>query len=162
MEPLTSFVSESNLMTDEHRAFRRELREFLDQHVEPIAEEYERTEKFPSELLLGPMAERGYLGLPFPKEYGGAGKDAVTLAILIEETSRVWGSLGIILAAHIGLGSNPIFAFGSEEQKKKYLTPLAQGKRLGGYGLTEPQCTITSERFRADQRSGDCSAQQVR
>ena len=121
-------------MTDEHRAFRRELREFLDQHVEPIAEEYERTEKFPSELLLGPMAERGYLGLPFPKEYGGAGKDAVTLAILIEETSRVWGSLGIILAAHIGLGSNPIFAFGSEEQKKKYLTPLAQGKRLGGYG----------------------------
>lgn len=139
MEPMTSFLSESNLQTDEHREFRKELRVFLDEHVEPIAEEYERTEKFPSELLLGAMAQRGYLGLPFPEEYGGAGKDALSLAILIEETSRVWGSLGIILAAHIGLGSNPIFAFGNEEQKKKYLTPLAQGKRLGGYGLTEPQ-----------------------
>ena len=139
MEPMTSFLSESNLQTDEHREFRKELRVFLDEHVEPIAEEYERTEKFPSELLLGAMAQRGYLGLPFPEEYGGAGKDALSLAILIEETSRVWGSLGIILAAHIGLGSNPIFAFGNEERKKKYLTPLAQGKRLGGYGLTEPQ-----------------------
>lgn len=138
-ELIPSFVSESHLMTDQHRAFRQELRAFLDQHVEPIAEEYEAGERFPAELLLGPMAERGYLGLPFPREYGGAGKDAVSLAILVEETSRVWGSLGIILAAHIGLGSNPIFAFGNEDQKKKYLTPLAQGKRLGGYGLTEPQ-----------------------
>jgi alkylation response protein AidB-like acyl-CoA dehydrogenase len=139
IQPMTSFVSESHLLTDGHRAFRNELRAFLDEHVEPIAAEYEASERFPRELLLGKMAEKGYLGLPFPAEYGGRGEDAVSLAMLVEECSRSWGSLGIIVAAHIGLGSNPIFAFGNEEQKKKYLTPLAKGERLGGYGLTEPQ-----------------------
>lgn len=136
---MTSFVSDSYLLGDEHRQFREEIRSFLLENVEPIAEEYESTERFPRELLLGKMAAAGYLGLPFPQEYGGQGKDSVMLAILVEECSRTWGSLGIIMAAHIGLGSNPIFAFGSEEQKKKYLTPLAKGERLGGYGLTEPQ-----------------------
>lgn len=133
------FVSNSHLLTPHHQAFRAELREFLDEHVEPIAAQYEADQRFPLELLLGPMADRGYLGLPFPKEYGGRGEDAVCTAILVEECSRVWGSLGIIMAAHIGLGSNPIHAWGNDEQKKKYLTPLAKGERLGGYGLTEPQ-----------------------
>lgn len=132
------FTSNSHLLRPHHLVFREELREFLAQHVVPIAASYEAEQKFPRDLLLGPMAEKGYLGLPFPKEYGGRGEDAVCTAILIEECSRVWGSLGIIMAAHIGLGSNPIFAWGSDEQKDVYLTPLAQGKRLGGYGLTEP------------------------
>jgi len=136
---IETFISNSHLVSEKHESFRREIRAFLDEKIEPISARYEAEEKFPRELLLGEMAERGFLGLPFPKEYGGRGEDAVSLAILIEECSRAWGSLGIILAAHIGLGSNPIFAFGNEEQKKKYLTPLAQGKRLGGYGLTEPQ-----------------------
>lgn len=139
MSPQTSFIPDCHLMSDSHREFRAEIKAFLDQHVEPIAAEYEASERFPRELLLGKMAERGYLGLPFPKEYGGRGEDALSLAILVEECSRCWGSLGIIVAAHIGLGSNPIFAFGNDEQKKKYLTPLAKGERLGGYGLTEPQ-----------------------
>lgn len=139
MNPTASFISDSNLLSEKHHEFRKEIRAFLDEHVEPIAEEYEATAKFPRELLLGKMAEKGYLGLPFPKEFGGRGEDAVSLAMLVEECSRCWGSLGIIMAAHIGLGSNPIFAFGNEEQKKKYLTPLAKGERLGGYGLTEPQ-----------------------
>jgi len=139
MESMTSFVSNSHLLTDKHEQFRTEIRSFLAEHVDPIAEEYEATERFPRELLLGKMADRGYLGLPFPAEFGGRGEDAVSLAMLVEECSRSWGSLGIILAAHIGLGSNPIFAFGNLEQKKKYLTPLAKGERLGGYGLTEPQ-----------------------
>lgn len=153
VESSPSFVSESHLLSSDHRAFRDEIRAFLDEHVEPIAAEWEDTEKFPRELLLGPMAERGYLGLPFPKEYGGADKDAVSLALLVEECSRAWGSLGIIVAAHIGLGSNPIFAFGNDEQKRKYLTPLAKGECLGGYGLTEPQAgsdsgaTKTNARF---------------
>ena len=138
MNPTASFISDSNLLSEKHHEFRKEIRAFLDEHVEPIAEEYEATAKFPRELLLGKMAEKGYLGLPFPKEFGGRGEDAVSLAMLVEECSRCWGSLGIIMAAHIGLGSNPIFAFGNEEQKKKYLTPLAKGERLGGYGLTEP------------------------
>lgn len=138
-QPMKSFISESHLLQDEHRELRQELQAFLGEYVDPISEEYEAGERFPRELLLGEMAQRGYLGLPFPKEYGGQGKDAVSLAILVEECSRAWGSLGIIMAAHIGLGSNPIFAFGNEEQKKKYLTPLARGERLGGYGLTEPQ-----------------------
>lgn len=139
MEQMYTFVSGSHLMTDKHREFRREIRSFLEEHVEPMAAEYEAKAKFPRELLLGKMAEKGYLGLPFPKEYGGRGEDSLTTAMFVEECSRTWGSLGIIMAAHIGLGSNPIFAFGSEEQKKKYLTPLAKGERLGGYGLTEPQ-----------------------
>lgn len=132
------FTSNSHLLKPHHLAFREELREFLAEHVAPIAASYEAAQKFPRDLLLGPMADKGYLGLPFPKEYGGRGEDAVCTAILVEECSRVWGSLGIIMAAHIGLGSNPIFAWGSDEQKDTYLTPLATGKRLGGYGLTEP------------------------
>lgn len=133
------FISNSHLLTPYHQAFRMEVREFLAEHVEPIASDYEAAQKFPRELLLGPMAQKGYLGLPFPKEYGGRGEDAVCTALLVEECSRVWGSLGIIMAAHIGLGSNPIACWGSPEQKNTYLTPLATGKRLGGYGLTEPQ-----------------------
>ncbi len=133
------FVSNSHLIGPHHEELRREFRAFLNEHVEPISAQYEAEERFPRELLLGPMAEKGYLGMPFPKEYGGRGEDAVATAMLVEECSRSWGSLGIIMAAHIGLGSNPIATWGTDEQKAKYLTPLAKGERLGGYGLTEPQ-----------------------
>lgn len=136
---LPGFVSNSHLLKPHHEAFRQELRVFLEEHVEPIAADFEASQTFPRQLLLGPMAQQGYLGLPFPTEFGGRGEDAVCTAILVEECSRVWGSLGIIMAAHIGLGSHPIAAWGNEEQKRKYLVPLAQGQRLGGYGLTEPQ-----------------------
>jgi len=131
-------LPDSHLLEKKHHEFRQELREFLAEHVDPISAEYEEAQRFPRDVL-EKMAKRGWLGLPFPKEYGGAGQDSVSLAMLVEETSRAWGSLGIILAAHIGLGSYPIATWGNEEQKKKYLTPLAKGERLGGYGLTEPQ-----------------------
>ncbi len=140
---MTTVISEhlyqsSTHLTDEtHESFRRTLRSYLLERVAPIASQYEVEHRFPSDIL-EEMAEKGYLGVPFAKEYGGQGLDSLSLAILIEECSRVWGSLGIILAAHIGLGSNPINMWGSEAQKAKYLTPLAQGERLGGYGLTEP------------------------
>lgn len=130
-------LPDSHLLRAEHHEFRRQLRMFLAQHVEPIADAYEAQQKFPHDIL-ALMAKEGYLGVPFPKEYGGQGKDSLCLAIMIEELSRVWGSLGIILAAHIGLGSSPIYNWGNEEQKRKYLPPLARGERLGGYGLTEP------------------------
>lgn len=133
------FVSQSHLLKPHHLEWREKLQRFCHEHVHPIAEEYEASEKFPRELLLGKMAEEGLLGVPFPKEFGGQAMDSVCLAMTVEELSRAWGSLGIIIAAHIGLGSNPIATWGNDEQKKKYLTPLASGERLGGYGLTEPQ-----------------------
>mgnify|MGYP000668255603 CR=1 FL=1 len=78
------------------------------------------------------------MGIPYPKEYGGAGLDAISYAIAVEELSRVDGGTGVILSAHVSLGSWPIFAFGTEEQKKKYLVPLARGEKIGAFGLTEP------------------------
>jgi alkylation response protein AidB-like acyl-CoA dehydrogenase len=133
-----SIPCDNHLTQERHRAFREKLRAFLAEHADPIAEQHEAEARFPRELLQK-MAREGYLGVPFGAQYGGAGLDPLSLAILIEETSRCWGSLGIILAAHIGLGSNPIAMWGNEEQKQKYLVPLARGERLGGYGLTEPQ-----------------------
>lgn len=131
-------LPDSHLLQPKHHELRLRLRRFLAEHVEPIAETYEAEQRFPRDLLER-MASEGLMGLPFPTEYGGAGLDQLSLAIAIEEFSRAWGSLGIIMAAHIGLGSSPIFNFGNEEQKRKYLAPLASGQRIGAYGLTEPQ-----------------------
>ncbi|MBI3924297.1 MAG: acyl-CoA dehydrogenase family protein [Armatimonadetes bacterium] len=132
------FLAESNLVSPEHREFRARLRRFIAEEVDPIAARYEEEARFPRELV-SRMGQAGLLGIPFPKEYGGQALDSLSTAMAVEEFSRAWGSLGIIVAAHIGLGSYPIAAFGNEEQKRKYLTPLARGERLGGYGLTEPQ-----------------------
>ncbi len=131
-------LPDSHLLQSEHHEWRQQLRRFLAERVEPVWAEYERHERFPRDILQE-MAGLGYLGIPFAKEYGGMGLDSLSLAIAIEEFSRAWGSLGIIMAAHIGLGSSPIANWGNEEQKRKYLVPLAKGERLGGYGLTEPQ-----------------------
>ena len=84
------------------------------------------------------MAQKGWLGIPFPKEYGGMGLDALSYAIAVEELSRTDGGFGVILSAHVSLGSWPIYAFGSEEQKQKYLVPCAKGEKLAAFGLTEP------------------------
>ena len=84
------------------------------------------------------LGEMGLMGIPYPKEYGGAGLDVLSYAIAVEELSRVDGGTGVILSAHVSLGSWPIFAFGTEEQKRKYLTPLAKGEKIGAFGLTEP------------------------
>jgi butyryl-CoA dehydrogenase len=134
----SDLLPDSHLLQPKHHEFRLRLRRFLAEHVEPIAEEYETEQRFPRDVL-DKLAKEGLMGIIFPTEYGGAGLDNLSLAMAIEEFSRAWGSLGIIMAAHIGLGSSPIANFGSDEQKRKYLTPLASGQRLGGYGLTEPQ-----------------------
>ena len=131
-------LPDSHLLEPKHHEFRARLRRFLAEHVDPISEQYEAEQRFPHEVLRL-MAQEGLMGVPFPVEYGGAGMDSLSLAMMIEELSRAWGSLGIIMAAHIGLGSSPIANWGTEEQKRKYLVPLARGERLGGYGLTEPQ-----------------------
>ncbi|MCI8389724.1 MAG: acyl-CoA dehydrogenase [Roseburia sp.] len=120
-----------------HEAFRAQIREFAEAEVKPYTFLWDKENHFPREVV-EKMAERGWMGLPYPKEYGGAGMDVMSYAIAVEELSRVDGGTGVILSAHVSLGSWPIFAFGTEEQKKKYLVPLARGEMIGAFGLTEP------------------------
>ena len=124
-------------LSEEHIRFREEIREYAEQVVAPVADKISKEEHFPMEIIKE-MAEKGWLGTPFPEKYGGLGKDNLSYAIEIEEISRVCASTGITLAAHISLASYPIFAKGTEEQKKKYLTLLARGEKIGSFGLTEP------------------------
>lgn len=124
-------------LTEEQQMLKEMVRDFADHEVKPKAAEIDETGEFPWDTIMK-MGELGLMGVPFPKEYGGAGMDNVCYAIAVEEISRVCGSTGITLAAHISLGTNPIYLFGTEEQKKKYLPPLASGKELAAFGLTEP------------------------
>ena len=97
----------------------------------------DQNNEFPEEAVKK-LGKLGWMGIPYPKEYGGAGLDALSYAIAVEELARVDGGMGVILSAHVSLGSWPIFAYGTEEQKKKYLVPLAKGEKIGAFGLTEP------------------------
>jgi alkylation response protein AidB-like acyl-CoA dehydrogenase len=124
--------------TDEQNQLRRSIREFAEGEIAPHVMEWDEASKFPLEIM-PKLAEMGLLGVIFPEQYGGAGLGYVEYVIAIEELSRIDGSVGIIVAAHNSLCSNHIFKFGTEEQKKKYLTPLAQGKRIGAWSLTEPE-----------------------
>jgi butyryl-CoA dehydrogenase len=124
-------------LSDEQKAIRQTVREFAVERVAPRAEEMDREEAFPYDLVKE-MAELGLLGLPFPEEYGGAGADTVSYALAVMELARVDASTAITMAAHVSLGASPFYLFGTEAQKQKYLVPLAQGKMLWGFGLTEP------------------------
>lgn len=122
--------------TEQHEELRMKIREFAETEIKPIAFMLDQENEFPTEAIqkLGAL---NMMGLPYPKEYGGAGKDVLSYAIAVEELSRVDGGTGVILSAHVSLGSYPIAAFGTEEQKKKYLVPLAKGEKIGAFGLTE-------------------------
>lgn len=124
-------------ISDIQEGLRKNIREFAESEVKPIAYQLDMGNEFPHEAIhkLGAM---GYMGIPFPKEYGGAGLDYLSYAIAVEELARVDGGTGVILSAHVSLGSYPIFAFGTEEQKQKYLIPMAHGQKIGAFGLTEP------------------------
>ncbi|HET9097109.1 MAG TPA: acyl-CoA dehydrogenase family protein [Candidatus Baltobacteraceae bacterium] len=124
-------------LTDEQKAIRRTVREFAIERVAPRAEEMDREEAFPYDLVKE-MADLGLMGLPFPEEYGGAGADTVSYALAVMELARVDASTAITMAAHVSLGASPFYLFGTQAQKEKYLVPLAQGKMLWGFGLTEP------------------------
>ncbi len=124
-------------LTPEHEQFQKSVREFAEQELAPRAAEIDNADQFPH-WAVEKMAELGLLGLVFPEEYGGAGGDYVMYSIAMEEIARASGSLALIMAAHISLGTYPIHAFGSDEQKKKYLPDLVAGKKLGAFGLTEP------------------------
>ncbi|HZO93781.1 MAG TPA: acyl-CoA dehydrogenase family protein [Candidatus Baltobacteraceae bacterium] len=124
-------------LTDEQKAIRDLCRDFAENEVKPQAERNDAEERFPYDLVKK-MAELGLMGLPFPEEYGGAGGDTVSYALAVMEISRADASTGITLAAHVSLGASPIYLFGTEEQKQKWLVPLARGEKLWGFGLTEP------------------------
>ena len=124
--------------TDEQKHLRKSVREFAEGEIGPHVLEWDEASHFPTEIL-PKLAEMGLLGVIFPEEYGGAGLGYVEYAAVIEELARVDGSVGLFVAAHNSLCSNHIYKFGTEEQKKKYLVPLAQGKKLGAWSLTEPE-----------------------
>jgi len=125
-------------LTDEQQQLRRTVREFAEGEIAPHVMEWDETSQFPEEII-PKLAEMGFLGVIFPETYGGSGMGYVEYAIIIEELSRVDGSVGIIVAAHNSLCTNHIYKFGSEAQRQKYVGPLAQGKKLGCWSLTEPE-----------------------
>jgi len=125
-------------LSPEQEEFRKTVRNFAEQVIAPRAEEMDRTEEFPLDIV-AQMGEMGLFGLPFPETYGGMGADFLALCLAIEEISRVDASMGITLEAAVGLGASPIYRFGSEEQKQRWLVPLARGTSLGAFGLTEPE-----------------------
>jgi len=124
-------------LTDEQQQLRRTVREFAEAEILPHVMEWDEVSHFPSEII-PKLAHMGFLGVIFPEKYGGAGMGYVEYAIIIEELSRVDGSVGIIVAAHNSLCTNHIYKFGTEVQKQKYVVPLAQGEKLGCWSLTEP------------------------
>lgn len=124
-------------LTSEQQMLKKVMREFADEVVAPGADERDKTKQFPVEIFRQ-LADLNVMGLPFPEEYGGAGADAISFAIVVEELSRACGSTGITYSAHISLGGAPIHLFGTEEQKRKYLTKICSGESMGAFGLTEP------------------------
>src|SRR6202790_1357241 len=124
--------------TDEQQQLRRSVREFAAAEIAPHVMEWDEASRFPSELI-PKLGDMGLLGVIFPEEYGGAGLGYIEYATVIEELARVDGSVGLIVAAHHSLCTNHIFKFGNEEQRRKYVTPLAQGEKLGAWSLTEPE-----------------------
>ncbi len=123
--------------TQEHEELRKRIRKFAEEEIKPQAFELDQTNGFPGEAV-AKLGQMGLMGIPYPKEYGGAGMDVLSYAIAVEELARVDGGAGVILSAHVSLGTWPIAAFGNEEQKQKYLVPLAKGEKIGAFGLTEP------------------------
>src|SRR5579884_1718185 len=125
-------------LSDDNRLLRSTVREFAEQEIAPVAEELDREHRFPYEIVRR-LAELDLMGIPFPAEYGGAGGDSIAYALAVEELARVDSSVAITLCAHTSLGTQPLYLFGSVEQKREWLPRLCRGERLGAFGLTEPE-----------------------
>jgi alkylation response protein AidB-like acyl-CoA dehydrogenase len=125
-------------LPDHHQLLRNTVREFAEQEIAPVAEELDRTHSFPYDIVRR-LGELDLMGIPFPEEYGGAGGDSLAYALVVEELTRVDSSVAITLCAHTSLGTQPLYLFGSEEQKREWLPKLCRGERLGAFGLTEPE-----------------------
>jgi alkylation response protein AidB-like acyl-CoA dehydrogenase len=146
-------------VSPEHELLRRTIRDFAAREIEPEIESHEHERKFPADIVAN-LGAMGMLGIPIPEDEGGAGLDTLAYAIAIEELSRVWGSLGIIVAAHTSLGCNPLHIAGTDRQKERFLVPMASGRVIGAYGLTEPEAgsdsggTRTTARY--EEAKGGC------
>ena len=125
-------------LSDEQQAIRTLVRDFALGEVAPVAEELDRTKSFPYKIVRK-LGDLGLMGIPFPEEYGGGGADNLSYALAIEELARIDSSVGITVAAHTSLGTWPLYAFGSEEQKAEWMPRLCSGEQLGAFGLTEPE-----------------------
>jgi short/branched chain acyl-CoA dehydrogenase len=125
-------------LSDDHQLIQRTVRDFAEREVAPVAEELDRTKAFPYDIVRQ-LGELNLMGIPFPEDYGGAGGDTLAYALAVEELTRVDSSVAITLCAHTSLGTQPIYLFGSEEQKREWLPELCAGRKLGAFGLTEPE-----------------------
>ena len=124
-------------LSKEHEMARQLFKDFAETEVKPLAQEIDQEHRFPRETV-EKLAKYGFLGIPVPKELGGQGCDILTYAMCVEEMSKVCGTTGVIVSAHTSLCVDPIMTFGTDEQKQKYVVPLAKGEKLGAFGLTEP------------------------
>lgn len=142
-------------LSPDHELIRRTVREFAQGEVAPVAEELDRTKSFPYEIV-AQLGKLGLMGIPFPQEYGGGGGDTLAYVLAVEELTRVDSSVAITLCAHTSLGTQPIYLFGSEEQKREWLPRLCSGEKLGAFGLTEPEAgsDAGNTRTRARLRDG--------
>src|SRR5215470_4579771 len=141
-------------LPEEHQALRATVREFAEREVAPVAGELDRTKAFPYEIVRK-LGELGWMGIPFPEAYGGAGADTLAYAVVVEELARVDSSVAITLCAHTSLGTQPIYLFGTEEQKREWLPRLCGGELLGAFGLTEPEAGSDAGNTRTRARLQD-------
>jgi short/branched chain acyl-CoA dehydrogenase len=141
-------------LPDDHELIRRTVRDFAEQEVAPVAEELDRTKSFPY-AIVKQLGDLGLMGIPFPEEYGGGGGDSLAYAIAVEELTRVDSSVAITLCAHTSLGTQPIYLFGTEAQKREWLPSLTAGRRLGAFGLTEPEAGSDAGNTRTRARLED-------
>src|SRR5579871_3819077 len=144
-------------LDDDTKLLQRTVRDFAVQEVAPVAEELDREHRFPYELV-SRMGDLGWMGIPFPEEVGGAGGSTLQYAIAVEELTRVDSSVAITLCAHTSLGTQPIYLFGNAEQRERYLPELCAGRRLGAFGLTEPEAgsDAGNTRTRAAWQDDEC------
>jgi short-chain 2-methylacyl-CoA dehydrogenase len=141
-------------LSDEHELLRRTVRDFAEREVAPVAEELDRTKSFPYDIVRR-LGELGLMGIPFPEEYGGGGGDTLAYALAVEELTRVDSSVAITLCAHTSLGTQPIYLFGTEEQQRDWLPELTAGRKLGAFGLTEPEAGSDAGNTRTRARLED-------
>ena len=141
-------------LSPDHELIRATVRDFADQVVAPVAEELDREKRFPYEIV-AKLGELGLMGIPFPEEYGGGGADSLAYALAVEELTRVDSSVAITLCAHTSLGTQPIYLFGTEEQKREWLPRLTSGEILGAFGLTEPEAGSDAGNTRTRARLED-------
>ena len=141
-------------LDDDTKLLQSTVRDFAVQEVAPVAEELDRTKSFPYDLV-AKMGELGWMGIPFPEELGGSGGSSLQYLIAVEELTRVDSSVAITMCAHTSLGTQPIFLFGSDEQKQRYMPALCQGRKLGAFGLTEPEAGSDAGNTRTRARLED-------